>query len=377
MKRRLKDIVIKDLFRKIILITGPRQCGKTTLSKSLHSSFDYFNYDAVQDQNRLRKRQWDRQTGVLIFDELHKMPNWKQWLKGIYDTEGIPPGIVVTGSAKLDTYKNMGDSLAGRFFQFRLHPFDVSEAIKYSDITAQEAFTRLMRVSGFPEPFLENKESFYRRWQQSHLDIILRQDLLDLESVQNIRGIELLIELLRSRVGSTVSYANLAREVGVSETTIKRWITILENMYIVFRVTPYSRNIARSLLKAPKLYFYDTAFVDGDDGTKAENIVACALHKKLDFLNDVEGIRGKLYFLRTKDGKEIDFVIEQERKATHLIEVKWADENVSPAFSFFKSSFDEAVQKYQWVHNLSRPYDTQDGVRVDSLAMSLARFELG
>ena len=127
MERYLEKYIQKDLKRKIALLTGPRQTGKTTLAKMLKENFDYFNYDNAEHRLSLMEKTWDRSRDLVIFDELHKMKNWKSWLKGIYDTERIPPSIIVTGSAKLDAYKKVGDSLAGRFFEFRLHPLDLKE----------------------------------------------------------------------------------------------------------------------------------------------------------------------------------------------------------------------------------------------------------
>jgi predicted AAA+ superfamily ATPase len=132
MQRYLEKYIHPDLNNKIILLTGPRQVGKTTLSKMLKADYDYFNYDNLDDRLRLRGKSWDRSKDLIIFDELHKLKNWKSWLKGIYDTEGIPPSILVAGSAKLDTYRRVGDSLAGRFFQFRLHPLDLKDNLWWS-----------------------------------------------------------------------------------------------------------------------------------------------------------------------------------------------------------------------------------------------------
>ena len=127
MKRYLTHQIRVDLEKKIVLLTGPRQCGKTTLSKMLSDNFDYLNFDNPEHREGLLERSWDRSRDLIIFDELHKLRNWKSWLKGVYDTEGLRPRIIVTGSAKLDTYRKVGDSLAGRFFQFRLHPLDLKE----------------------------------------------------------------------------------------------------------------------------------------------------------------------------------------------------------------------------------------------------------
>ncbi len=190
MKRYLKEYIQEDLATKIILLTGPRQTGKTTLSKMLKNDYDYFNFDNLEGRLSLQKKSWDRSKDLVIFDELHKLKNWKSWLKGVYDTEGIPPSILVTGSAKLDTYRKVGDSLAGRFFQFRMHPLDLKEIKKFiMPVNLEAELDKLLEVGGFPEPFLNGTNRFYNRWKKSHLDIILKQDLIDLENVQQITQI--------------------------------------------------------------------------------------------------------------------------------------------------------------------------------------------
>ena len=170
MKRNLQKFILGDLPKKIVLISGPRQTGKTTLSKQLYDAFDYFNYDSSEDRLALQQKSWDRSKQLIIFDELHKMKQWKRWLKGIFDTEGIPPQILVTGSAKLDIHKRARDSLAGRYFQYRLHPLDLKEIHKFLDISLEAGFETLWHCSGFPEPFLEGSKTYYRRWRKSHID---------------------------------------------------------------------------------------------------------------------------------------------------------------------------------------------------------------
>jgi len=368
--------ISQDLPNKIVLVTGPRQCGKTTLSKQLCSDYDYFNYDSARDRLALQEQSWDRTKTLVIFDELHKMKNWKRWLKGIYDTEGIPPQLLVTGSARLDVYRKVGDSLAGRYFQYRLHPLDLKEAhVHWQGGSDEEIFQRLWDCSGFPEPFLKGDPIHYRRWRRSHLDIILRQDLLDLHAARDIVAIETLVRLLKSRIGSTVSYANLARDLERDATTIKRWLTLLENLYIIFRVTPYSKNIARSLLKEPKFYFYDHTYADDDHGARLENIVACALLKELHYLEDTTGIHTSLHYLRTKDGKEIDFLVCLEEHPTHTIEVKWSDDNPSKAFEYFKHLLPKS-KCIQLVYKLAREKSYPTGLRITSLISWLKTVDL-
>lgn len=366
MDRSLAPYILKDLPEKIILVSGPRQCGKTTLSKQLYPNFDYYNYDAPADRLALKNLSWDRKKDLIIFDEIHKMKHWKQWLKGVYDTEGIPPSLLVTGSSKLDTYRKVGDSLAGRYFQFRLHPLDLKEVLTYTSENPNDVFERLLNMGGFPEPFFKNDMTYYKRWKRTHLDIILKQDLIGEYVVKDIQSIETLVHLLHERVGSAVSYANLARDLERDPKTIKRWLTMLENLYVIFKVTPYHKNITRSLLKEPKYYFYDNGRVAEEKGAQLENLVACALNKALNFITDTTGSETALHYVRTKDGKELDFLIVVDKKPVLALEVKWSDDTLSPAFKYFSEYFTDCPG-IQLVRELVRDKTYPNGFSVRSV----------
>jgi len=376
MERYLEKYIQKDLKRKIALLTGPRQTGKTTLAKMLKENFDYFNYDNAEHRLSLMEKTWDRSRDLVIFDELHKMKNWKSWLKGIYDTERIPPSIIVTGSAKLDAYKKVGDSLAGRFFEFRLHPLDLKEiktVLGPEDLA--EKLDRLLKLGGFPEPYLEGDETYYNRWKRSHLDIILRQDLVDLENLRHITSIETLIQLLKKKVGSPISHRSLAEDLQCSDKTIKRWLTVFETLYVVFKVPPFHKNISRSLLKAPKYYFYDTGQVPDEPGMKLENLVACSLLKEIHFREDCQGEKWGLYYLKNKDGREIDFFITKQKTPALMIEVKWSDAERSPNFSFFEKYL-AGVNKIQIVKDLKREKTYPDGTKIRAAKNWLSEISL-
>ena len=364
MKRYLEKYIQEDLDKKIILLTGPRQTGKTTLSKMLNPDYDYFNFDNPDDRLGLQERSWDRSKKIVIFDELHKLKNWKSWLKGVYDTEGIPPSILVTGSAKLDTYRKGGDSLAGRFFQFRLHPLDLKEIHNFLNPGNLETeLDKLLISGGFPEPFLNGTTRFYNRWKKSHLDIILKQDIIDLENVQQIIQIETLIQLLKHRVGSPISYASLSQNLQCSDKTVKRWLTILENMYIIFKVPPFHKNIARAIQKAPKFYFYDTGQVMGDQGIKLENTVACAIQKEIHFREDCFGETKKLFYLRNKDKKEIDFCTTSGDDPVLMVEVKWKNNSLSSNFEVFRKFFPQ-LKMVQVVKELKKEKTFPNGAEI-------------
>lgn len=335
--------------------------------------YDYFNFDNSEHRLALNEKSWDRQKPLVIFDELHKMPEWKTFLKGIFDVEGTKPALLVTGSAKLDAFRKVGDSLAGRFFLYRLHPFDVKEAS--SLLEPEEALSRLLSMGGFPEPFLENDPVFYARWKKSHIDVILRQDLLDLSAIQDILSVETLIEMLRGRVGSPISYTNLAQDLKKDPKTVKSYLELLESLYIIFPVRPWHQNVARSILKEPKYYFFDTAMVRGDGGKKLENAVACILKKQLHFMEDTRGVSTDLCYLRTKNGNELDFVVSQDGVLTHAYEIKFSDSTRSLSFSHFESTLAKA-HKIQIVMNCEREKTYPDGLEIRKAAAYLATIDV-
>ena len=353
MERYLEKFIRKDLKENIVLLSGPRQVGKTTLSKQLTTSHVYLNYDASSDRKIIQAQEWDRDTELVIFDELHKMKKWKSWIKGIYDTEGISPSLLVTGSARLDTYRKGGESLAGRFFYYRLHPLTVKEICRYLGEKSETALDKIIKFGGFPEPYLKDSETFAKRFRRIHTDTIIREDLLDLERVRDVKSIEILIDLLRTRVGSTTSYTSLANDLQVSIHTVKHWLQILENLYIIFPVRPYHKNIARSLLKESKYYLYDTGSVEGDLGAKLENTVACALLRDLHFIEDTTGNRVALHYLRDKEKHEVDFLPVVDNKPLCMIEVKVGEENFSPSLFRFHRKL-KNTKPFQIVYNLKR-----------------------
>jgi len=370
-KRDIQQNIKEDLKSKIVLLSGPRQVGKTTLTQKLDQKAQYINYDNMDDRSIILKRSFDRQ-GLIIFDELHKLRNWKSWLKGIYDHDKGKYQIIVTGSSRLDIAKKMGDSLAGRFFLYHLHPLTLKELKNH--IPPEKALEQLLKCSGFPEPFFKSTQQFYNRWRHSHLDIILRQDLASMELIHDIGDIENLILLLQDRVGGTIKYANLAHDLGRDPKTIKRWITILENLFIIFTVSPYTKSINKAILKEPKVYFYDVARIK-NPGAQLENLVALSLKKELDYILDTSGTTGNLGYLRNKDGKELDFIVTMENGLTFLFEVKTSDETPSKHFNYFSNFFNKP-KCIQLVKNLKRKASYPSGVEIHKLSDYLTNFDL-
>ena len=374
MERYLEEHIRRDMAKKIIILSGPRQVGKTTLSKQLVPSFVYLNYDAASDRRMIREEDWPREVPLVIFDELHKLKNWKSKIKGIFDTDGIPPSLLVTGSARLETARKGGDSLAGRFFAYRLHPLTLKEIVHLLKQPSATALDRMLKLGGFPEPYLQDDETYARRWRRIHLDTLIRGDLLDLERVRDLKSIEILIDLLRTRVGSPTSYSLLAQDLQVSVHTVKHWLEILENLCVIFGVRPYHRNIARSLLKEPKYYFYDTGAVEGDIGARLENTVALALLREMHLVEDTTGSRTALHYLRDRDSHEVDFLVLVDRKPVILAEVKASDDTFAKALWHFGRHM-PTTRKVQIVLDLKRARE-KEGVSMLSAHVFLAGLTL-
>ncbi len=248
----------------------------------------------------------------------------------------------------------------GRYHYWRLHPFTLDEIPE--GISPDEAFTRLMTVGGFPEPFLDGDERSARRWRRERFDKVLREDIRDLDSVRNIQSLGLFLDLLRQRVGGLVTIANLANDIQVAPQTAKSWLEILEKMYLIFIVRPFTNSLPRAVLKPPKVYFFDNGDVLGDEGARFENLVATSLIKRLHFLEDRDGYRYDLRYIRDKEGREVDFAILKDGVLEELIEVKYSDEDISRSLSYFTERL-KPKNSIQITANLKRSYD-KNGIRV-------------
>ncbi|MEE9564516.1 MAG: AAA family ATPase, partial [Candidatus Hydrothermarchaeaceae archaeon] len=248
--RYITPYILEDLQKKMVFVGGPRQVGKTTIAKAILSETfpagRYLNWDFDEDRQDIIKKRWSRDNTLLVFDELHKFPRWKGWIKGIYDVSHEMHSFLITGSARLDVYRRGGDSLMGRYHYWRLHPFTLDEIPKV--IAPKEAFKRLMTVGGFPEPFLDGDERTARRWRRERFGRVLREDVRDLESIRNIQLLWLFLDILRQRVGSLITLSNIATDLQISPKTAKSWLEVSERMYLVFSVRPYTRSLPRAVL---------------------------------------------------------------------------------------------------------------------------------
>lgn len=340
--RYLSKVVSTALQQKMVFIGGPRQVGKTTMALGILSDGadethpGYLNWDHPLVPGRLRKMELPIEEPILILDEIHKYKKWRNLVKGIYDTEKSRRKIIVTGSARLDYYRKGGDSLLGRYRYFRLHPFSLMEINPHP---TEDDLDRLLRYSGFPEPLMNPDDNLHRIWQRDRMTRVIREDLRDLEMVREISLIEHLVALLPERVGSPLSVNSLREDLEVDHKTVERWLSILENLYLCFRIAPFGASgkglsKIRSVKKEKKLYLWDWTSID-DVGARFENLVASQLLKYCHWLEDTEGHTMELRYLRDTDKREVDFVVLKGGKPQFAVECKSGEKAVGSALHYF------------------------------------------
>jgi predicted AAA+ superfamily ATPase len=365
MFRYCQSAIINDLEKKMVFIGGPRQVGKTTLCQTIGSNtnhYQYLNWDSDSDRSIILNKSWRTTYPLIIFDELHKYPKWKQWVKGIYDTRPSHQQFLVTGSARLDTYKRGGDSLFGRYHYWRLHPLTLDELPQ--GMHPEEGLHRLLTLGGFPEPFLANDLREARRWRKERFDRILREDVRDLSPLKEIQLLQVFVDRLREHAGQLIALSNIANDLQISPATAKHWLLLVETLYLAFAIYPYTKNLPRSLLKPCKIYFYDNADLSNNEGARWENLVATTLLKRLHFLEDYHGHRCQLHYVRDKEGREVDFVTIIDDVVTDLIEVKLTDTTISSSLKYYKEKL-QPKRTVQIVFNLKQSFE-KDGIIVTS-----------
>ncbi len=334
--------------KEMVFLAGPRQAGKTTLTKLISKNFKnnlYFNWDIISNKKTIIEdptffeniNRQDNSTPLIIFDEIHKYKNWKNYLKGVYDEFSSDYKFLISGSGRLDIYQKGGDSLAGRYLLFHLFPFTVSELSKnkrkFSEFIknplinfkknndSEKNWKKLSELSGFPEPFVKNSKTFWTKWTKNYTSQIIREDIRDISNIKNINNTEILFSLLPSKVGSPLSISNLAGDVQVAPDTVKSWIELFDTTYLTFRISPWTKKISRSITKENKIYLFNSPVIN-DNGAKFENMVAIELYRIIHYWNDKGLSDFKLHYVRNKKKEEVDFLISDKNNPFMLIEAK-------------------------------------------------------
>jgi hypothetical protein len=341
----------------MVFVAGPRQVGKTTLARRLLGRrAGYLNWDVPADRGAILRGELPP-SSFWALDEIHKYRLWRGFLKGLYD--GRRPGqrILVTGSARLDYYRYGGDSLQGRYHLLRLHPLSAGEL----RLRGPAELRDLLRLGGFPEPFLGGDERQARRWSREYRDRLVREELASLERVTDLGRIELLMIRLPELVGSPLSLNALREDLQVSHATVANWVAMLERLYAMFRVAPFGAPRIRAVRKEQKHYHLDWSLVPGEP-QRFENLVGAHLLKWVHFLQDTEGRPVELRYFRDVDGREVDFVVVEGRRPTHLVECKWDDAPVDRGLRYLKARF-PAAEAWQVSAVGTKDYVTPEGIR--------------
>ncbi len=349
------------LSSRMVFLGGPRQVGKTTFSLNFLeppqiTNEAYLNWDNVGDQKAIKNGELPA-SPILILDEIHKFRKWRNLIKGIYDKKKDSQKFLITGSARLDHYRRGGDSLLGRYRYLRLHPFSVCE----SDATHSNDLEHLLNFGGFPEPFLSGDTRDWRLWQRERLHRLVNDDIRSLENLKEFSSIETLAESLEDRVGSPLSINSLSEDLSFNFRTIDRWIHILEQVYFCFRISPFGPPKIRAVKKEQKLYLWDWSTCS-DLGARFENFVASHLLKYCHFMEDTEGFKMELRFLRDTSRREIDFVVLKDEKPEFAVECKTGERGVSPHIRYFKDR--TTIPKFFQVHQGQKDFEPETGVRV-------------
>ena len=359
--RYLFQQVIEDLADKMVFIGGPRQVGKTYLSKQIGDQFKgdfaYLNWDDDDDRSAILAKELPK-VELLVLNELHKNQRWRQLLKGLYDKNKDSLKILVTGSARLDYYRFGGDSLQGRYHYLRMHPLSVREL----GLTEQPQILHLLQLGGFPEPYFSGSEVKARRWSRTYRQRLIREDLAALEKTEDLARVELMAMRLPDLVGSPLSINGLREDLEVSHATAYKWLQILERLYHVFRVTPFGSPTIKSVKKEFKHYHYDWSLVP-DPGARFENFIGSHLLKWCHWHEDTQGLDMELRYFRDREQREVDFVVVKEKRPILFCEVKSSDLKLSPQLRYLKQKFPD-VRAVQVVLERVQPKLNADGLEL-------------
>ena len=351
---------------RMSFIAGPRQVGKTTAVQQFLARQGqdrlYYNWDVQTVKRRYAQNPLffledlppENLKSWVALDEIHKYPRWKNILKGYYDEWHKKIDFIITGSARLDHFRKSGDSLVGRYFIFRMLPLRIHEIVGGSSSKqlewepgqeletipavrseADDAVQSLLRLTGYPEPFITGKASFCNRWRDNHVSLILQEDLRDLTKITQVRKLETLLYLLPKRVGSPLSLNALRQPLESAHGSIRLWLEALKLVYLVFSIRPWTARLSRSILKEEKYYFWDWGLLE-EPGARFENFVAVQLQRAVTAWNEQGKGPFKVYYLRTKDGEEVDFAVGDPKKLFLLVEVKEKETTLAKTLPLFQ-----------------------------------------
>lgn len=370
MKRYLEEQVRKDLQKKMVFIGGPRQAGKTTLAKIIAGDEGYLNWDDTEDRERILRRELP-DAPTLIFDEIHKYRQWRNYLKGLYDKRKGSRQFLVTGSARLDLYRYSGDSLQGRYHFLRLHPLTSDEL--GAPIGSKSGINELFRLGGFPEPFLGGEKFESDRWSREYRQRLLKDDITSVETIEDLGSAESLLLRLPDLVGSPLSINSLREDLQKSFKAVSRYLDLFERFYAIYRITPFGPPHIKAVKKERKHYHFDWNLIK-DEGPRFENLLASHLLKWCHYFEDTQGRELSLHFFRDLEQREVDFVVCEDRKAILLVEAKLSDAPVSKDLTYLARK-NPSAPAFQVHLRGKKHFETEDGIVVGPASKLLERMK--
>ena len=312
----------------VVAITGPRQSGKTTLIRNIFPDYRYFNLEnPVERAFALEEPQhFLAQSKHIIIDEVQRVPELFSYIQVMVDDDPEMK-VVLSGSQNFEFNAKITQTLAGRVAKFVLLPFSLRE-LKESPYWVEDY--REFMVSGF-YPRIYDHQLNPADWYPNYIETYVERDVTALLNVANRDRFVNFVTSCAANVGNVVNYTNLANSVGISPNTVKSWLSILRQSYIIFTLPPYFINIKKRLRKSPKLYFYDMGVlahflgikdVDGYEshylkGQIFENFIISERLKK----NLNQYAHQRFFYLRDKAGHEVDLVYE-DAGVLNLVEIK-------------------------------------------------------
>jgi len=352
--RDFQKTIQKYLFKgKIIIIYGARQVGKTTIVKEIlknqGDAAGYFNCELLSVKRQLetlepyRTKDFLGEHKLVVLDEAQKIENIGLVLKQLVDT--FPNlQIIATGSSSFDLSNKINEPLTGRAFEFKLYPLSIREAINSSSQSVVlESLEKILIYGLYPEVYLSGK-NLALKLIETISSQYLYKDVLEIEQVKKPQLILRLLELIAMQIGREVSVNELAVNLQVNRDTVERYIDLLEKSFVIFRLRSLSRNLRKEITKKNKIFFYDMGIRNAilnrysalslreDIGGLWENFLIAERIKYLDNKENPYNI----YFWRTHDQKEVDFV-EEINGQISAYEFKWKDKKIKKPLEFLKA----------------------------------------
>lgn len=378
-ERKIQSL-LKEIFHQFpaILITGLRQTGKTSLLQRLFPKAEYTTLDLPANQIAAQKNPMqfiESRKAPLIIDEIQYSPELFKALKIAIDTTKMKGLFLLTGSQSFHLMQGISESLAGRCAILQLHPLSLSEIQPYFAISDAEIILR----GGFPELYATKKN--YDVWYSSYISTYLERDVRNVLNVSDLRDFNLFMRACALRITGLLSYSDLARDIGISVNTAKKWISVLATLGAVHLVEPYFSNRTKRLIKAPKLYFADTglcAFLCGFSSPQQlrnspmagyffENFVYTEIVKHYSFT----GKRCDLYHWRDTHGKEVDFLLEAPGGKIIPIECKLTEtpnaKDIKNIYSLFDYYGKEKIDRCYVVCRTKEMYEIEKKIYVTDI----------